>query len=233
MTLSAVHEGYLIALIVICVLQFVFSLTRLSALRNRVAASEREQFALQQEVAQLQQDRESLEIVANYDTLTGLPNRRNFEEQLGSALDAACSHRQLCALLMIDYDHFKSINDRFGHRAGDDVLKTLAAQLRDSLTRSDRLSRAVCARYGGDEFSVILPGLGACEANQFAEELRIRIETLHLEFQGIHCPLTISIGVAACPAHTQEPGALLELADQALFRAKAGGRNRVCQASGG
>lgn len=230
--LSAVHEGYLIALIALSLLQFWFFRKRLSALQNKISHSEREQRALQREVVQLQEDRESMELEANYDTLTGLPNRRSFAETLDAALDDAQARQHHCALLMIDFDRFKSVNDRFGHQAGDVVLKSLAANLQESLSHGDRMSRASCARYGGDEFSVILPGFGSDEASRFAEDLRMGIESLNLEFEGRRCPITISIGVAAFPVHTDEPKSLLELADRALYRAKAAGRNRVCRPSG-
>jgi diguanylate cyclase len=203
----------------------------LSALRNLVAESERERLALQKEVAQLRKDRESMEIEANYDTLTGLPNRRNFESKLATALEELESHPHPCALLIIDFDYFKSINDTFGHQAGDDVLKTLAAHLQESLQHSGQLPQAVYARYGGDEFSAILPGCGTTEANRLAESLRASIEGLHLEFNGHHCPLSISVGVAVFPAHTSAPETLFELADRALYRAKTSGRNRVCEPS--
>lgn len=232
MILSAVHEGYLIAAIVICILQFLFYRTRLSALSRRDSDSERARLALQGEIARLQKDREEMEIEANYDPLTGLPNRRNFERRLAAALAAAEPQSQPCALLMIDFDYFKSINDNFGHPAGDDVLKTLAVRLQESLRRSGRPERAVCARYGGDEFSVILPGCGNAEATLFAESLRSEIENLHLEFNGQACPLSISIGVAAFPAHTPASETLFEQADRALYRAKTRGRNRVCEPAG-
>lgn len=231
-TLSAVHEGYLIALIVICVLQFLFYLSRLSVLRNEAAKSKREQISLQQELTRLQKDREAMEFEANYDTLTGLPNRRSFEQKLQTVLDDVRSQQSQCSLMMIDFDHFKSINDSFGHQAGDEVLKSLAVQLQPPPLQRECPEEALCARYGGDEFSAILPGAGVEQSGRFAETLRTRIEALELEFKGIRCPLTISIGVATFPAETQEPKSLLELADQSLYRAKTQGRNRVCRPSG-
>ena len=132
-------------------------------------------------------------------------------------------------MLMIDFDGFKAINDTFGHYAGDDVLKAFAAHLLESLAQRDELPGGVCARYGGDEFSVILPGCGTGTANQFAESLRAAIAGLHLEFDGCHCPLSISIGVAVFPEHASAPDILFEMADRALYRAKTSGRNRVCE----
>lgn len=228
-TFSAVHAGILIALLAICLLQFLFYRMRLSALRSRVSDSERERLALQRDVAQLRRDHQSMEMEANYDPLTGLPNRRNFEAKLAAALEQAGSHRKSCTLLMIDFDYFKSINDTFGHQAGDDVLKALAAHLETTVSQSKPLSGAVCARYGGDEFSVILPGWGTAVANPFAESLRTAIEDLYLEFEGRRCPLSISIGIAVFPAHTSAPEKLFEMADRALYRAKTSGRNRVCE----
>lgn len=214
-TLSTVHEGYLIAAIIICILQFLFYRLRVSA--------------LQSEVARLHKERESMEIEANYDTLTGLPNRRNFEAKLQAVIEELETRKSPCSLMMIDFDHFKSINDSFGHQSGDEVLKHLAEKLLVSLQGCDRGNQVLCSRYGGDEFSVILPSTGVDEAGEFAEGLRTSIESLDLEFNGVRCPLTISLGVATYPAETSEPKTLLELADQALYRAKSNGRNQVCR----
>lgn len=227
-TLSAIHEGYLVALLVICIAQLLYFLTRLSQLQTRISELERERSALREDVAELQQNHESMEIEAHYDTLTGLPNRRYFEDQLDAAIAEFVTHQRSCSLLMIDFDHFKSINDTFGHQAGDSVLQAFSAELRDFLGRSDRLSQAVCARYGGDEFSVILPCQDVPDASQFAEDLRARMMALQLVFNDRPCPLTVSIGVATTPEHTANPKRLLECADRALYQAKAAGRNRVC-----
>ena len=133
------------------------------------------------------------------------------------------------ALLMVDIDHFKRVNDHYGHLAGDHVLRHIVGVLRQRLRASD-----VLGRYGGEEFMVLLPGTDLHGAAQLAEQLRQAVQAAPCEWQGQRIPFTVSIGVAASadtpadPSRTSE--ALLQAADQALYRAKDGGRNRVALA---
>ena len=133
------------------------------------------------------------------------------------------------ALLMVDIDHFKRVNDHYGHLAGDHVLRHIVGVLRQRLRASD-----VLGRYGGEEFMVLLPGTDLHGAAQLAEQLRQAVQAAPCEWQGQHIPFTVSIGVAASadtpadPSRTSE--ALLQAADQALYRAKDDGRNRVALA---
>ena len=133
------------------------------------------------------------------------------------------------ALLMVDIDHFKRVNDHYGHLAGDHVLRHIVGVLRQRLRASD-----VLGRYGGEEFMVLLPGTGLHGAAQLAEQLRQAVQAAPCEWQGQRIPFTVSIGVAASadtpadPSRTSE--ALLQAADQALYRAKDDGRNRVALA---
>lgn len=133
------------------------------------------------------------------------------------------------ALLMVDIDHFKRVNDHYGHLAGDHVLRHIVGVLRQRLRASD-----VLGRYGGEEFMVPLPGTDLHGAAQLAEQLRQAVQAAPCEWQGQHIPFTVSIGVAASadtpadPSRTSE--ALLQAADQALYRAKDDGRNRVALA---
>lgn len=133
------------------------------------------------------------------------------------------------ALLMVDIDHFKRVNDHYGHLAGDHVLRHMVGVLRQRLRASD-----VLGRYGGEEFMVLLPGTDLHGAAQLAEHLRQAVQAAPCEWQGQHIPFTVSIGVAASadtpadPSRTSE--ALLQAADQALYRAKDDGRNRVALA---
>ena len=133
------------------------------------------------------------------------------------------------ALLLVDIDHFKRVNDHYGHLAGDHVLRHIVGVLRQRLRASD-----VLGRYGGEEFMVLLPGTDLHGAAQLAEQLRQAVQAAPCEWQGQRIPFTVSIGVAASadtpadPSRTSE--ALLQAADQALYRAKDDGRNRVALA---
>jgi diguanylate cyclase (GGDEF)-like protein len=126
------------------------------------------------------------------------------------------------AVLFIDLDHFKSINDTYGHAVGDDVLRTVAKTLQDSVRRSD-----IVGRIGGEEFSVFLPNTQVAGAEQLAEALRVAIESIHIEVDGVRLKITASIGVAAKRFDQETMQAIQQHADQAMYEAKRGGRNRV------
>lgn len=151
------------------------------------------------------------------DPLTHLTNRRGHREALDLELERALRADTPLALLMGDLDHFKEINDRFGHHVGDAALRRAA----NVLTQGKRQIDAV-ARVGGEEFALVLPNTGAHEAFGVAERLRAQ---LRKEFAGDAVPLTISFGVAAFPTHGATAGALLRTADEALYAAKGGGRD--------
>ncbi len=159
------------------------------------------------------------------DGLTGLANRRHFDEVLAREGDRSRRDRRPMSLLMLDVDWFKYYNDQYGHPAGDVVLCQVARILLDSVRRPGDLA----ARYGGEEFVVILPGLDAGAAGVMAERVRARVEALAITHaHGLSGRVTISIGVAELDlddAHGAET--LVGQADAALYRAKAGGRNRV------
>lgn len=160
--------------------------------------------------------------LASQDPLTGAANRRALMQALETELARASRQHTPLALLMVDIDHFKRVNDHYGHLAGDHVL-------RQRLRAPD-----VLGRYGGEEFMVLLPGTGLHGAAQLAEHLRQAVQAAPCEWQGQRIPFTVSIGVAASadtpadPSRTSE--ALLQAADQALYRAKDDGRNRVALA---
>lgn len=163
--------------------------------------------------------------LALIDPLTGLYNQRYLTRHLRGLLSA--SHATELAVLMIDLDHFKAVNDEFGHATGDQALRRIAEALRDNTRVFDSV-----ARYGGEEFVVVMPGTPAAEAVAAAERLRRAIEMLPFEpLSGQRCQLTISIGVACAHAATQTPEALLHASDQALYAAKRAGRNRVSLAA--
>lgn len=166
-----------------------------------------------------------LEHISALDPLTGIPNRRKFEEVLHHEWRRCVRSMSPLALLMIDIDHFKDYNDRYGHIAGDECLRSVAAALRERLRRATDLF----ARYGGEEFVAVLPDTDAPRAMVHAEKLRARLEQIRIPHEGSRedC-VTVSIGVSAWNrTPIDSPESLVSRADDALYRAKAGGRNRV------
>jgi diguanylate cyclase (GGDEF)-like protein len=171
-----------------------------------------------------------LDHLARHDHLTGVLRRGAFFENASSALAGLAASGQPAAVLMIDIDHFKQVNDRFGHAQGDRALVAVAAALQSGLRDG-----AILGRLGGEEFAVLLPGTAATEARAAAERLRLRVAALSLPDEraagGAAPPLaglTASFGLAACSGARPQPlEALLARADTALYAAKAAGRNRV------
>lgn len=162
---------------------------------------------------------------ATTDALTGAYNRHAFEPIAESALAQIDRHHQPVSLLMIDLDHFKNVNDHHGHLVGDQVLKAITQLIRRELRGGD-----VLARYGGEELALLLPGTDASAARQLGERLRDHIETTQLPFATEPLHVTASFGLATA----SKPEALRDLilaADQALYAAKAGGRNQLCEQS--
>jgi two-component system cell cycle response regulator len=155
------------------------------------------------------------------DSLTGLYNQRYLRRHLSSLMENGPGHQ--LAVLMVDVDHFKSVNDRYGHAAGDRALRLIA----DSLRVNTRVFDSV-ARYGGEEFVVVMPGTGSVEATAAAERLRRAVEEIEFSATvGTRAPLTVSVGVACTPVAFDSPEVLLQAADAALYDAKRNGRNRV------
>lgn len=152
------------------------------------------------------------------DSLTGLLNRRGFEEQLAVELERARRYHLPLSLLMVDVDDFKPYNDAFGHPAGDQILSRLALLLKRSVRRVD-----VVARYGGEEFAIIAPESRLEDIRLLAERCRKTVEGA----SWTHRRVTVSIGVASWAPGDQDTSTLVEAADRALYRAKNGGRNRV------
>ena len=170
--------------------------------------------------------REALRSQAIRDPLTGLFNRRYLEETLERELSRAARHGSALGVIMLDLDHFKRFNDTFGHPAGDALLRALGAFLVTNLRRED-----VACRYGGEEFMLILPGSTLENARRRAEQLQELLKHLPIEHDGRPLgSVTCSLGVAAYPEHGATAEALVQAADTALYRAKAGGRDRVAVA---
>lgn len=166
------------------------------------------------------------ENLATTDWLTGLPNRRSFDERLIAAARSTARSAAPLALLMIDVDRFKVLNDRFGHGRGDEVLRQISQVLKACARRPDDM----VARYGGEEFAAVLPGTDAAGAARVAEAMRAAVEHA---FPSPDMTVTVSIGAASGTlAPETETRTLLAAADAALYEAKAQGRNRVVLASG-
>ncbi len=166
----------------------------------------------------LKQQRDLLAETAVRDQLTGLYNRHMLNDELERRLSYALRHNEALSIIMIDLDHFKTINDTFGHLAGDRVLQGVAEVLRHNTRRED-----VAARFGGEEMIMLLDKCSGEDARTKAEHIRQEIETLHPDGVSI----TASFGVAEVSAETPSVQALLKQADDALYHAKETGRNRV------
>ncbi|MFH2005650.1 MAG: GGDEF domain-containing protein [bacterium] len=154
------------------------------------------------------------------DGLTQIFNKRYFMETLEREMSRAERYTRALSLIMFDLDHFKQVNDTYGHLAGDHVLKHLAAVIKNRIRRED-----VLARYGGEEFSIILPEIDNENALVFAEKIRRLVERTKFVFEAVEIPVTISIGVSTAGVDVREPDELIRLADECLYRAKDAGRN--------
>jgi diguanylate cyclase (GGDEF)-like protein len=170
---------------------------------------------------------------ARQDSLTGLANRRAFEVHLAAAMDHARETSGEVSLLLCDIDRFKTVNDTYGHRAGDEVLRAVARVLQDEVLRLRSSDWALTARYGGEELAVLLPAFTATGSLRVAEGIRARVEQMAVPVDGRTLQVTISIGMAAFPQHCDAAEDLLTRADAALYQAKSEGRNRVCSAGEG
>jgi diguanylate cyclase (GGDEF)-like protein len=195
----------------------------LAALNQRLSAASRE---LEETNRRLQEANRALQKLSLHDALTGLANRRHFDETLDVEWRRALRAGEPVSLLLIDVDSFKAFNDTYGHPHGDAVLRTVADTLRAGAQRASDL----VARYGGEEFAVLLPGVGREAAQDRAEALRASIESLRIQHQrSVTGPwVTVSAGAATLvPEPGSSPASLVAEADRALYAAKAAGRNRV------
>jgi len=166
---------------------------------------------------------ETLHFMALHDPLTGLYNRNAFQQRLDEDFQRARRYQHDLSVFMIDIDHFKAVNDEYGHSAGDDVLQNFSDLLKKSVRKTD-----YAARYGGEEFIIILPETSVGEARELAEKLRIKIESHTIPINhGSEISITASIGVSTYPAHCTSAEGLLNTSDAALYAAKNAGRNCV------
>jgi len=175
---------------------------------------------------QLQAQERALQELSMQDPLTGVANRRRFDEALLTEWRRGAREREPLSLVMVDIDHFKDFNDRYGHLAGDSCLKAVAAALQEGARRPHDL----LARFGGEEFAVLLPNTAADGARSLAEDLRQRVEVLHIvhERSSAAAVVTLSLGIKTIvPSDDSSITELLSGADAALYAAKEQGRNRV------
>jgi diguanylate cyclase (GGDEF)-like protein len=160
--------------------------------------------------------------LAEIDALTGVLNRGVFLESGQRIMNRCRTDRRPCAILMIDVDRFKDINDRYGHVVGDRALRAISSSLKQCLRPEDLIGR-----YGGEEFAVLLPGANAAEAGVIAERLRAAVGGLQADWAPGASPLTVSGGIAVALDGASELNELLVRADRALYRAKDAGRDRM------
>jgi len=178
---------------------------------------------MEQEVSESRVAIEEQRRRATHDNLTGLPNRDAYQARLADELLRRNRYGGSLALVVGDVDHFKRINDNYGHLAGDKVLQLIARSLRKNLRDVDFI-----ARYGGEEFVILMPETNTADAMIAAEKLRAKIENSPFNFKKERVPITMSFGVSEFHA-LESPDAVFDRADKALYQAKNEGRNRICQ----
>src|SRR4051812_40913074 len=157
------------------------------------------------------------------DGLTQIFNKRYFLETLEREIARSQRYRRALSLVMFDIDHFKKINDSFGHLAGDYVLKHLASTVKTKIRRED-----LFARYGGEEFAIVLPEIDGINSKPFAEKIRQIVEKDDFRFENARIQVTISMGVGSIDDELSDAATLIKRADDRLYEAKSSGRNRVC-----
>jgi diguanylate cyclase (GGDEF)-like protein len=178
-------------------------------------------------VVRLRNNHDELEMLATVDSLTGLTNRKHLMDTLALHMKRYARHRAPFSILMADLDHFKQVNDNYGHLAGDAVLRKVGKIFNETLRSID-----TAGRYGGEEFLIILDNTGEQEAEQTAERIRKAVEESRITRDGKTIQVTISIGVATiCDMVSMDDGQLIGIADKALYEAKQQGRNRIVVAT--
>jgi two-component system, cell cycle response regulator len=192
--------------------------------KNEMLARVRTQIKKKRYTERLRDNMQMSIELAITDGLTGLFNRRYMETHLGTLVDQAAARGKPITVLVLDIDYFKAINDSYGHDAGDDVLREFALRIRKATRNID-----LACRYGGEEFVIVMPETDMAVATAVAERLRRRIATEPFAIQkgARHLEVTISIGIAALAGVEDNAATILKRADQALYRAKRDGRNRV------
>jgi diguanylate cyclase (GGDEF)-like protein len=180
-------------------------------------------FGISRDVTEAKRLEDELRVMATTDFLTGVEARRTFVGAID--YEIARMHRDssyLCAILMFDLDHFKHVNDTYGHATGDEVLKHITRLMGSEIRKVDRIGR-----LGGEEFAILMPSADMPSAKTFAERLRQKVETSPANVAGHSIVMTVSIGLSNLRGSDGTSGAALERVDQALYKAKNSGRNRV------
>ncbi|MCP3908434.1 MAG: GGDEF domain-containing protein, partial [Oceanicoccus sp.] len=175
--------------------------------------------------ATLEKANSDLALLASQDSLTGLLNHRSSINQVSKALNEANRYNISIAVIMIDLDNFKLLNDQYGHQVGDEAIVSVSQVLRSNLRDTDS-----CGRYGGEEFILIITRTDLDEVNQLAERLKSNIAEIHLS-QTPDANVTASFGIAMCLSTQCEEyttDSLISAADSALYKAKLSGRNKIC-----
>ena len=213
--------GLLVSLLCMALLTFYLLLFAQAAYQRGLSLRESRK-VLGERLEQITQLQARLQEQALRDPLTGLYNRRHMDQVLDRELAACAASGEPLALVLLDIDHFKQVNDTWGHLAGDDLLRALAAQLREVVD-----GRAMACRLGGDELMLMLPGTSSAGAMAMAERLRRRFEQVPASTGAGPMAASLSLGIAMFPDHGQSARELLHCADQALYQAKLHGRNRT------
>jgi diguanylate cyclase (GGDEF)-like protein len=165
---------------------------------------------------------ETLSRQATHDPLTGLFNRRYLDQILYGEIAHAMHSDSMVGILMVDVDHFKQINDKYGHKAGDLMLQKLGELMKNCVRAAD-----IVCRYGGEEFVIVMPGVSEKTVGECAEEIRSRFEKLCVLYQNQDIHATISLGVAIYPLHGSTVDEVFVNADRAMYQAKQKGRNQI------
>jgi len=179
---------------------------------------------MKKEIDQVQEKRKALEKEVLIDQLTGIANRRALKRRLKEEIQRYHRYRQFFSVILFDIDHFKSVNDRFGHWAGDKCLKELIRRVKPMLRDTDFL-----ARWGGEEFVIVFPGTDVESALGVAERLRKAIENTRFVYQKQEIAVTVSVGVTEVKPGDQGLEAIFNRADKAMYQAKHNGRNMVME----
>jgi diguanylate cyclase len=200
---------------------------RQAQLEERLKHAASRLHAVERETHSLRSHLKRRKVQALSDPLTGIPNRLAFDDRMKREFARWKRYRGALTLMILDVDHFKNINDSYGHKAGDKALKLIAVVLQQNLRETDFL-----ARYGGEEFIVLLPETPLERVAPVAEKLRRAIEASDFHHRGERVPITLSGGYAQF-AGEDTPEVVFQKADEALYRAKSEGRNRCCAAMAG